>query len=91
MSKTPQRENLAPRWKAALERLGAEAVERRLDHTGADPGAEFRNLLPGYNRNPSRRFVEAWLGTWRRRDRRMEWARHIAILAITALGVALAL
>ena len=91
MPKTPQRDNLAPLWKAALDRLGTETVKARLAHTGSSPGAEFRNLLPGYNRNPSRRFVEEWLAKRRRRDRRMEWALNIGVLAITVLGVVIAL
>ncbi len=91
MSKTPQRENLVPLWKAALDRLGTETVKTRLAHTGSDLGAEFRNLVPGYNRNPSRRFVEAWLAKRRRRDSRMDWALRIGALAIAALGMAIAL
>ena len=70
MATTPEREeNLEPLWTAALDRRGVESVKAQLLNTGRGQDAEFRDLLPGYNRNPSRKFVEKWLAKRERRDR----------------------
>ena len=52
--------------------------------------AEFRGLFPGYNRNPSRGFVEKWLAKRERTDRCIDWAARIGALAIAVLGAATA-
>ncbi len=90
MATGPQRKNLEPLWTAALDRRGAESIKAQLEHTGHGQGAEFHNVLPGYNRNPSREFVETWLAKRQRRDRRMDWAVRFGALAIAVLGVAIA-
>jgi len=86
----PQFENLTPLWNTALGRLGTEAVRLRLNRTGFGPDAEFRSLLPGTNRNPSREFVETWLECRHRRARHMELAAQAVMIVIGAIGVAIA-
>jgi hypothetical protein len=90
MAMNPQHENLTPLWRTALGRLGTEAVRVRLKRTGYNPDTEFRNLLPGTNRNPSREFVETWLESRRRRARHMELAAQIIMTVVGAVGVAIA-
>ena len=90
MATNPQHENLKPLWRVALGRLGTEGVKVRLTRIELGPDAEFCNLLPGDNRNPSREFVEMWLETRRRRARYMEGAVQVSMTVIGALGVAIA-
>ena len=91
MATNPQRENLESRRTAALERRGVESVKAQLLHTGHGQGAEFRGLLPGDNRNPSRREVEKWLAKRERRDRCMVWAVRISALVLAAVGIVVAI
>ena len=90
MTTNPQHENLMPLWRTALGRLGTEAVRLRLKRTGFGPDAEFRNLLPGSNRNPPREFVEMWLESRHRRARHMELAGQAIMIVVGAIGVAIA-
>ena len=90
MATNSQHEYLTPLWRTALRRLGTEAVKVRLKRTGFGPDAEFCNLLPGNNRNPSREFVEMWLENRHRRARYMDGAARVSMIVIGALGVAIA-
>ncbi len=90
MATNPQNEILTPLWRTALGRLGTEAVRLRLNRTEFGPDAEFRNLLPGTNRNPSRAFVESWLESRQRRARHMELAAQIVMVVVGAVGLAIA-
>ncbi len=90
MATNPQYEILTPLWRTSLGRLGTEAVRLRLNRTEFGPDAEFRNLLPGHNRNPSRAFVETWLESRHRRARHMELAAQIVMVVVGAVGVAIA-
>ncbi len=91
MSANPRRENFESQWTAALDRRGVESVKAKVLNTGRGQDAEFRDLLPGYNRNPTRRFVETWLARHERRRQSAAWAFQIGALAITVPGVAIAL
>ena len=90
MATNPQHENLTPLWRTALGRLGTEAVGLRLNRTEYGSDAEFRNLLPGTNRNPTREFVETWLESRHRRARHLELAAQVVMVVIGAVGVAIA-
>ncbi len=90
MATNPQHDNLTPLWTTALGRLGTEAVRVRLNRTKYGADAEFRNLLPSTNRNPSRAFVETWLESRHRRARHMELAAQVVMVVIGAVGVAIA-
>ena len=88
---TPQRENLKPHWKEALDRLGVEVVMERLARTGTGEGAEFLGVLPGFNRNPCRKLVEQWVAKTERRNRRNRRAVSIGGLVVGVLTVAIAI
>ena len=90
MATNPQHDNLTPLWRTALGRLGTEAVRLRLNRTEFGPDAEFRNLLPGTNRNPSREFVETWLESRQRRAGHLELAGQVVMVVVGAVGVAIA-
>ncbi len=90
MATNLRHESLIPLWKTALGGLGTEAVRLRLNRTGFGRDAEFRNLLPGTNRNPSREFVEMWLESRHRRAGYLELAAQACMIVIGAVGVAIA-
>ncbi len=90
MATNPQHEILIPLWTTALGRLGTEAVRLRLNRTEFGPDAEFRKLLPGTNRNPSREFVETWMESRQRRARHLELAGQGIMIVVGAVGVAIA-
>jgi hypothetical protein len=75
------------RWDAELERRGVAAVAAALvrDGVGAGRGAKFRLFVPDLP-NPSRGYVEDWLGRTEARAAARETKRFHCILWPSVIG-----